>query len=482
MIKPKTSLKTRSTIATLFLAAILTAGIAIGSFNFTMAQDSVILGYPYNTSMAGGDGAQYAAVGSLFTLNGEADISSMSCLFSNHGSSCNFRFAIYRDNGGSVGALVNQTAISVLPNCNEMWATISFAQPVHLSAGGYWLMIVRDTKQDFSVYKDLIPGTKLVSSHLGSISFPSTLPSATYTQNQVNCIYASGTGQSSPFPSPTPTISPTPNSTTPTSPPTPTPTTNGTLPTPNPTSSPTPTPNPSLPAPAITVSCVSSTSADAFRVQIQGSLTYHGYGMANSPVRISYSNTDGSSWQTLTSVSTASDGSFLAEWLPSVTGNYMIKASYAGNATMQGISATVMLVVSPPVSADAKDVFSVGSNSTVTNLAFNSENGQLSFTVSGPSQTTGFVDVCIAKATVSDITAVKAFIDGASISYTATSTNDSWILHFTYHHSTHEITLSLNGAEPGTPLDISQVMPLIVIAVAAVCVVGIILGVRRKYH
>jgi hypothetical protein len=182
-------------------------------------------------------------------------------------------------------------------------------------------------------------------------------------------------------------------------------------------------------------------------------------------------------------VDTDLDGNFLAEWLPSVTGNYLINATYAGDSTYSGASTVVTLVVTPYLSGNSQDVFSVASNSTVSDLAFNSTSGQLSFTVSGPSGTTGYADVYIAKSLVNDVSTVKAYIDGNTLNYTVTSMAGSWILHFAYHHSTHEITLSLTSAGTST-LSITQVFQGVaygaVISLSAIVVLLLILRKNRN--
>ena len=166
--------------------------------------------------------------------------------------------------------------------------------------------------------------------------------------------------------------------------------------------------------------------------------------------------------------------------MPSVTGNYLINATYVGNSTYPRASTVVTLVVTPYPSENAQDVFSVASNSTVSDLAFNSTSGQLSFTVSGPSGTTGYANVYISRSLVNDTSNIKTYIDGNAISYTVTSTDDSWILHFTYHHSTHEITINLNNASTST-LSITQLLQGVTYgAIISLSVVVVLLMILRK--
>ena len=202
---------------------------------------------------------------------------------------------------------------------------------------------------------------------------------------------------------------------------------------------------PALPTPELSVSCQSTATFSSFTVEINGSLTYNGSGIPAAPVILYYSIDGGSSWQGLTFVNTDSDGGFLAEWLPSVTGNFLINATYTGNSAYSSASTIVNLDVVPFSSQSAQDIFSVASNSTVSDFTFNSTSRELSFTVSGPSGTKGYANVFIAKSLVNSASDVAAFFDGNPMNYTVTSTDNAWILHFTYHHSTHHITVDLNN-------------------------------------
>jgi len=195
---------------------------------------------------------------------------------------------------------------------------------------------------------------------------------------------------------------------------------------------------------SISLSLSSSTSYVGFKVEINGNLTCNEVGVSGAPISFYYSYTGGESWSDIiTLVNTASDGSYSAVWMPSATGNYLVIAIWEGNSTYPSTDTTVNLAVTP---FEEQNVFSVTSNSTVSELAFNSTSKELSFTVTGPSGTTGYVNVYIAKTLVENIADVKVYLDGDQLNYTITSIDDSWLLHFTYQHSTHTITISLRPA------------------------------------
>jgi hypothetical protein len=210
---------------------------------------------------------------------------------------------------------------------------------------------------------------------------------------------------------------------------------------------PTPTPTPTL-----TVSCKSSTTFSNFRVEISGSLTYNGTGLQGFPILLSYSVDGGNSWSQLTLVGTDNNGDFLAVWLPSVTGNYLLKAEWAGDTNYSETSTVISFAVSP---SGEQNFFSVASNSTIAALAFNSISGELDFTVSGPSGTIGYCNVYVPKALISDASNLKVFLDGNPISYNMESSGDSWFVSFFYNHSTHEVTMEMT-AVPSTMVNGNQ--------------------------
>ncbi|MGD8506827.1 MAG: hypothetical protein PVF15_09230 [Candidatus Bathyarchaeota archaeon] len=224
---------------------------------------------------------------------------------------------------------------------------------------------------------------------------------------------------------------------------------------------------------SISLSLSSSTSYVGFKVNINGSLTCNEVGLSETPLFLSYSVTGGETWNDMTLINTASDGSYSAVWMPAATGSYLVRATWSGDSIYPGSITTVNLAVIP---FEEKSVFSVASNSTVSELAFNSTSRELSFTVTGPSDTTGYVNVFLAKTLVGDIADVEVYFDGDQIDYVATSLDDSWHLHFTYSHSIHSIAMSLGPARLIPP---QLITPLSIGMLAAVLVVATILFIFR---
>jgi hypothetical protein len=250
------------------------------------------------------------------------------------------------------------------------------------------------------------------------------------------------------MPSPTPSLTPSPTII---------PTSNATLiPTPTATIAPTATPTPiftptptPLPSPSLFFTCKSSTAYSGFAVDINGNLTTNNVGFSGAGIRLSYSKTGGATWDDLAYVITKDDGSFSAAWMLQVSGNYLLNATWPGDDAYSRVSTVVNFAVNTykQTPQAQQNVFSVASNSTLGTLVFDSVKKELSFGVSGPSGTTGYVSVDIPKTLIANASALKVYLDGASILYLATQTEDSWLVSFIYSHSSHSIVMSLGESE-----------------------------------
>jgi hypothetical protein len=237
----------------------------------------------------------------------------------------------------------------------------------------------------------------------------------------------------------------------------------------NPTPTPIPTPNLSLPTPSIDLSCKSTTTVAGFKVEINGNVSLNGNHVTDQPVLISYSVTGGASWQSLTLVKTLSEGQFVAVWNPSVTGNYLVKATVEKTSTMNEVAKIVNLALTPD---SEQNVFALTSNSTITQFAYNSTTQELTFMASGPSGTQGYVDLYIPKTLLSDISQLKAYVDGVQTSFTSESQGDSWLISFTYHHSQHTITMAIGS--PSKPIMDTSPNPQWIIYVAIAIIASVV--------
>ena len=209
-----------------------------------------------------------------------------------------------------------------------------------------------------------------------------------------------------------------------------------------------------------------------FKVKINGRLTSNGTSIQGESVLLSYSVTGGQTWNDITAVPTSADGSYYAVWQPSATGTYLVKASWAPRYPYEAAESTRMLSVN---TFDDQNVFSVVSNSTVSALAFNSTSSELSFSVSGPDGTAGFVDLTIAKNLVENIAELRVYLDGVNLNYSTTSTVDSWLLHFTYAHSVHNVIINL-----GVPV-IPELLTWIVLPLMLIATLAIIISKKKLF-
>jgi parallel beta-helix repeat protein len=225
----------------------------------------------------------------------------------------------------------------------------------------------------------------------------------------------------------------------------------------------------------INLSCFSSTAYTGFKATINGKLLFIDQtAISGAPVVLSSSADGGSSWQNLTLLYTGSDGSFSAQWMPPVSGNFLIKAEYSGSSHIREADQTINLAVTP---YSTQNVFSVFSNSTVSELSFDSVGNQLRFKVTGLSGTEGYVDVGIAKSLVSDTANLQVFVDGTFTECHFTSVSDSWFLHFSYSHSTHNVAINLR---PSAIPEVHSIACLFLMV--AVISMAIVFKVTRKQH
>jgi len=178
-------------------------------------------------------------------------------------------------------------------------------------------------------------------------------------------------------------------------------------------------------------------------VAVGGGLTHlNGTGIPGSRVLLSYSVDGGKTWIQITSVTSSSEGSYSAAWVPSPGGNYIIRAVLEPGIWM-GRKLYWNLAVT---SFQDQYVFSVLSNSTVSDLVYDSAKRELRFTVSGPPNTIGYSSITIAEDLAPGFTDIRAYLDGDQISYGHKFTDDSALLHLTYSHSIqHSLIIRLRS-------------------------------------
>jgi len=143
----------------------------------------------------------------------------------------------------------------------------------------------------------------------------------------------------------------------------------------------------------------------------------------------------------ITIVATYNAGCYNYSWIPDELGYYTIIAEWTGNPSYFGASNNVTLAF---LSTIDQHVFTVESNSTVSEFNYNATNRNLSFAVNGSDGTGGYAKVTVAKNLVADIANLKVYLDSNEVEYSTAQTDDSWIITFDYLHSSHEVIMDLD--------------------------------------
>ncbi len=204
-------------------------------------------------------------------------------------------------------------------------------------------------------------------------------------------------------------------------------------------------------------------------VDITGALTDSaGVPLQNRTIILSYTFPGLNSWVPISSCQTDTQGKYSFQWINSASGTFTLKTQWSGDSTCTGASNTTTLSF---LTAENQQAFVFESNSTITALAFNNETSTLTFNVTGPSGTTGFVRATIAKSLLADGEKLQTFLDGKQLEYTLTATDDSWVYYFSYSHSTHQISMHLTSDSQTQPLGNELIL------VAIVAVLGFVLAV-----
>jgi hypothetical protein len=215
-------------------------------------------------------------------------------------------------------------------------------------------------------------------------------------------------------------------------------------------------------------------------VNVVGTLSdFNSTPLQNELVVLSYTFAGIDSWVPISSSLTNDAGEYNIQWINTASGTFTLKAEWSSNATFTGISNTTTLSFVP---YQSQQVLIVESNSTVSALAFNSTSSELSFTVVGPSGTSGYVKATIAKSILANGEDTKVYLDGNQLDYSVTSTDDSWLITFSYSHSTHQISMHLGANSFSTELwGVDYVFWAVIITLTfAGAIIGTVVWKRRK--
>jgi hypothetical protein len=217
----------------------------------------------------------------------------------------------------------------------------------------------------------------------------------------------------------------------------------------------------------VSISTSSSSTVVGFQVGITGSLVdMYGSGLEDEIVVLQYAFEGSSIWTPLTSTQTDSSGRYSAVWIPPATGYFTIKAGWTGNATHYSSSGSTTI---NSVTFGGEYVFSVESNSTISELFFNSTDRTLSFNAQGASGTQGYAKIIVAKSLVADLEDMMVYLDGNQVEYSVQSNVDSWCLIINYAHSTHRIVVDLDVSII-PEFTSSIILPLVITAIIAIII------------
>jgi hypothetical protein len=228
--------------------------------------------------------------------------------------------------------------------------------------------------------------------------------------------------------------------------------------------------NASAPPSHISISAESLSTVAGSPVNVFGTLTdYNGSAFRNKTVVLSYIFPGIDSWVPISSGLTDEQGRYAIQWINSASGTFTLKAEWSGDETAAGTSNQTSLSFLPYQNQQQNFIFE--SNSTIYDLSFNSTSSSLTFNVTGPSGTTGYTRVTIAKSLLPDCQNLQASMDGKTLDYTVDSTENAWVFTFKYSHSTHQIALSLASTSVlSTILVFTACVIAIILCIVAVCV------------
>jgi parallel beta-helix repeat protein len=231
----------------------------------------------------------------------------------------------------------------------------------------------------------------------------------------------------------------------------------------------------------LSISTSTSATTVGSAVGVNGRLyDINGNALQNEPIVLFYTFAGANASFPISSSFTDEAGNYNMQWISNASGTFTLQVSWSGNSMYAGANNSTTLSFLP---YENEQLFIVESNSTLTALAFNSTNSELSFSVSGPSNTTGYVKVTIAKNLIPNSENIRVYLDGNQLNYSITLTTNSWLLEFTYSHSTHQVTVQLAASTTSSPVPeidywIWIVLP-VVIAVFAFA--GVVIW-RKKKH
>ncbi len=150
------------------------------------------------------------------------------------------------------------------------------------------------------------------------------------------------------------------------------------------------------------------------------------------------------------------------------TTSSMTRSSQSVTMTVTVITTVTSLTMSSTesgLSAVTKTYLQISSNSTISNLQFDSQKKLINFTASGPSGTIGSTTIVFVKSLINGVPVV--LIDNGHtppISILLTNNSTHYSLTVTYPHSTHSVTIGGSSSIPEFPVGLPVLLIFTLIA------------------
>ncbi len=198
--------------------------------------------------------------------------------------------------------------------------------------------------------------------------------------------------------------------------------------------------------------CESGTFSTGFGITTIGSLYSNGVGVSDAEVQFSYRVLGETTWQGLENDTTSYDGGFSFSWTPTISTNYVVNVTWAGNSAYSGVTAIGNYTTTAFSNNQNQYVISTFSNSTITGLTFDPNTNEEKFSLNGPSGTTGYCQVCIPKVFFTDFQNVHVILDGTISNYDYESDgNDYYSIDFACNSTIHAVVIALGPTSTSSP-------------------------------
>jgi parallel beta-helix repeat protein len=227
----------------------------------------------------------------------------------------------------------------------------------------------------------------------------------------------------------------------------------------------------------LTVSTIPASTSIGLTIKISGVLQdFYRRGLQDQTV-ICYYTSPGLGWVPIVSDSTDQNGLYEIEWMPSATGSYTVMADFEGSSLYVRSESYVTLNI---LSSENRYLFSVESNSTISELLFNSTTRELSFKVTGSQGSSGYTNVMMAKDPEGTNFDIRVYIDGEQLDHTSTSLDGCWKISFSYPHSTHRIVVALHLVSTSFFETLFGRASILLISVIAIVTIILLIIIRKK--